>query len=291
MMLHGHAIHPQKRRLARWMHGSALDSLLLRAQRARHRRGYVRVVNYHDTPASTAESLDRQLNAFQGLFSSVTREDLKRFFQEGRWHKSKPGLLLTFDDGLRSHFDVARPLLERYGFTGWFFVPTGFVEAPDQPAFAAAHRIKHNTMYTDGRIAMSWDELRFLAGSHVVGSHTHTHHRMTGAESGEALEMEIVRPKALLEAKLQQDVEAFGWVGGEEESYTVSAARCIREAGFRYAFTTCTAPASPESDPLRLHRTNIESSWPADVVMFQLSGVVDLLHTGKRKRVDRLLTG
>jgi hypothetical protein len=44
----------------------------------------------------------------------------------------------------------------------------------------------------------------------------------------------------------------------------------------------------PDTHPLQLQRTNIESENPLWLVKFQLSGLMDLLYLGKRRRVNRL---
>jgi hypothetical protein len=40
-----------------------------------------------------------------------------------------------------------------------------------------------------------------------------------------------------------------------------------------------------------LPRTNIEASWPDEVVRFQLSGCMDLYHNATRRRVNRRIAG
>jgi hypothetical protein len=104
----------------------------------------------------------------------------------------------------------------------------------------------------------------------------------------EVVKDEIVASRANLEQRLGQPVETFCWVGGEEDTYSVEAAREVRRAGYRYAFMTNNAPVLPGTDPFQIQRTNIEASWPLEVVRFQLSGVMDLLSLRKRRRVNRL---
>lgn len=52
-------------------------------------------------------------------------EGIDAFKIETKWggrycFKDKPGILLTFDDGLTANASVAAPLLKKYGFTGLF---------------------------------------------------------------------------------------------------------------------------------------------------------------------------
>jgi peptidoglycan/xylan/chitin deacetylase (PgdA/CDA1 family) len=284
-------VRPAKRFLAAALATAGISNVLLRAQSLVHRRGHVRVVNYHSTPLEHAESLEEHLRFYAEHFCPVNLSDLDQFFQRGEWSASKPGLVISFDDGLRSNYDVAAPSLDRYGFVGWFFVPVGFVDSPveSQADFARAHRIfGSDRSPLDGRIAMSWDEVRTLATRHVVGCHTRSHLRMGRSVPPPVIQDEIVAARADLEAHLGRPVETFCWVGGEENAYSTEAAHIVRDAGYRYAFMNDSAPVVPETDPHQIQRTNIEASWSLDVVRFQLSGVMDILYLPKRNRVRRL---
>lgn len=280
-----------KRLLAKSFAHSGLSRLLLYGQRRLFPGGYIRALCYHGTPLASASNLRAQLEFFQTHFSPVTRCDLERFLRERTWTRPKPGLLLSFDDGLRCNFDVAAPLLEEYGFTGWFFVPPGFVEAPhkEQRRYAEAHRIRPSADYSDGRVAMSWDEVRALARRHVIGCHSYHHVRLGPSLTDRRLRTEIIESKAVLERELGEPVDCFGWVGGEESSYSAAAARHIERGGYRFAFMTDGLAVRPGQNPLQLQRIQVESTWSMDHVRWQLNGVMDLYYARKRDRIRRRL--
>ncbi len=283
-------IRREKRALARALGVTGVSTMLLHAQSAVHRGGYVRVVNYHGTPPEFAASFERQMEFYAEHFEPVGRADLDRFYREGRWTGRRPGLLITFDDGLRTNYDVAAPVLERHGFPGWFFVPVGFIDEPAQHqlAYASEHLIQVDHAYADGRVAMSWDELRALSQRHEVGCHTRTHLRLAPSIAPAMLEDEIIAAREDMTARVGRTVDTFCWVGGEEHTYSAEAARVIRRAGYAYSFMTNNAPLVPGTDPYQIQRTNIEAAWPLDVLRFQLSGVMDAIYAPKRSRVNRL---
>lgn len=276
-----------------------MDALGMTRGLAAIRRGllggrFIRAVNYHGTPQHMAPGFRRQLEFFAQHYSAVTLEDLRGLLHDGRWNKPRPGLLISFDDGLRSNYEIAAPLLEEFGFCGWFFVPTDFVDCPpaEQGRFAQAHsiHIDSTSRAADGRGAMSWDEVRRLDGRHVIGCHTCTHCRLTAEVPEAQLRREIVDSKKILEQALGHEVEVFCWVGGEERAYTAAAAALIREAGYGFSFATCSSPLRSGTNPLQLHRTNLEANWPLSLVRFQLCGVADWFNRGKRARVNRVLS-
>lgn len=253
---------------------------------------YIRAINYHDIPEDRAPQFAQHLAYFREQFIPATREELASLLDGVTWPYRKPGLLITFDDGLRSHFAVAAPLLEQFGFAGWFFVPTDFIntDPAGQIEFARNHIIIIERAYPDGRVALSWDEVRALTRRHYVGCHTASHHRMVADTLAVQLDEEIVKAKRLLEEQLQTEVDAYCWVGGEEPTYSAMAAACIRQAGYRYSFMTNSAIIRHGTDRYHLQRTNIEACWDIDVVRFQLSGILDLLYWPKRTRVNALTT-
>lgn len=283
-------IRSEKLLLARTMAATGLSAFLLGAQSVIHRQGYVRAVNYHGTLPEHAALFEEHLRFYAEHFCPVTLGELDRFFKDGAWIAPKPGMVISFDDGLRSNFDVAAPILEKFGFTGWFFVPVGFIDAPvdEQRNFARAHAITYDQCPADGRLAMSWDELRALSIRHVVGSHTRTHRRMESRLPAADIQDEIAGARVDLEARLGRPVETFCWVGGEERNYSAEAASVVRQAGYRYGFMTNNAPLVPGTDQFQIQRTNIEAAWPLEIVRFQLSGVMDALYAAKRSRVNRL---
>jgi peptidoglycan/xylan/chitin deacetylase (PgdA/CDA1 family) len=277
--------------LAGVLDGVGASRVLLALQRALI-RPHVRVVNYHDVPPSRAAAFEAQVKELARHYAPVHLDELTALM-EGRRRPKQPGIVFSFDDGLRSHADVVRPILDRYGMIGWFMVPVGFVEtAPDaQRKYAAAHQIVAADEFGDARVALSWDDVRKLDGSHVVGCHTWHHTRLAATLNRKQLDFEIGQAKRRMERQIGHEVRVFCWVGGEEWSYSARAAAAIRNAGFDVALMTNSALVRPGTNPLQVQRTNLEADFSPALVRFQLSGVQDVLYTAKRLRVNRLTDG
>ncbi len=198
---------------------------------------YIRIINYHNTPAYNADEFDSQLKFYSQHFCPVSIQDLDDFYNSKRWNKEKPGLILAFYNGYRNNYDVFYPLLEKYGFTGWFFVVTDFINNPvkKQINFARNHTLNIiKDEYPDGRYALSWRELKELSEKHVIGSHTRTHTQITQTSSEELMKEEIVISRRELEDKLNQEIPIFCWLGGEEYGFNKKAAQYVSQAGYHY---------------------------------------------------------
>lgn len=236
-----------------------------------HGKKFIRIVNYHGTDAENKENFESQLIYYKKNYQPMSLKDIDSVLMWGGWNHSKPGIMLTFDDGLKSNYDIAIPLLEKHGFTGTFFISSGLIREGGNL----------------GRY-MCWDELKNLSVNHVVGCHTHTHMRLKEGTDEGTLEKEIFKSKKLIEMHLGEPVDSFCWVGGERWSYGSLAALKIREAGYKYSFMTNCCPITRASNRLQLQRTNIEASWPLFLVDFYLCGLVDIIYLKKRHYVNAI---
>jgi peptidoglycan/xylan/chitin deacetylase (PgdA/CDA1 family) len=73
-------------------------------------------------PYLDADDFERQIEYFESTFTIVKREEFLG------WVAGAPapaGVLLTFDDGLRDHFEYALPVLRARGLFGLFYVSSG----------------------------------------------------------------------------------------------------------------------------------------------------------------------
>ena len=249
---------------------------------------YVQAVTYHDTSNGECNNLRKQLEWYQKNFVNCNLADLRGLLTNGVWNYDKPGLIISFDDGLRSNFDVALPLLEEYGFTGWFMIPTGFVDLDPtkQVKFAKRNLIDFHLESSCERIALSWDEVRDIERrGHVVTCHSMNHKRLSERLTQLELEIEIRNAKQLMEVRLGHEVDLFTWVGGEEWAYSRRAFDLMKESGFNYIFCTNCSCITAKQSPLFLERYHVEPDYSHNQLRLVLGGVYDIMYLQKRRRI------
>ncbi len=145
------------------------------------------VLCYHavseDWPAALSVTLQHfesqiELLASQGYQGTTfTRAALDQI--EGRV------VAVTFDDGYRSVYEHARPILDRHGFPATVFIPTQLVKGQHQLAWAGTDRWLDGP-HEDELAPMSIDQLRSLADSGwEIGSHSLTHPKLPHLDDGE----------------------------------------------------------------------------------------------------------
>jgi len=280
------AVSPLKRGAAALLRSTGVTFLSRAVQRAAL-TPFIRVLYYHDVPEAMGRAFADQLSALKQAFVPASKADLERLLTAGHWPHERPGIIVTFDDGLRSHSEVVAPILEQLGYEGWFFIPIDLVTsaAEEHPVLASRHGVLHGCdTARDPRIFMTEQQLVELSRRHNVGCHTASHVRLSDDLSDAQLELQIVNAKQRLEAVLGRGVNSFSWVGGEEWAYSPAAASCIARH-FEYAFTTNTRVTRPGTSRLLIDRTHVEASFPPALVSLQVSGLMDLYYRPKRKRI------
>ena len=199
----------------------------------------IRAVNFHSTPRSNIEHYERQLAQYSGAFSSVNEDELDEYLTTGLWHKPKPGLIVSVFEGYRNSYEVLTPLIEKYGFIGWYWVISGFINTaiPDQRHYAEHHDIDMLTHeYSNGRYAMTWDELRQLDKRHVIACHTRSHTLLS--KLGPTIRREeIIGSQDQFNKHLGHPVRGFVSLTGPAYGEDAITDRLVDAAGFEFVFS------------------------------------------------------
>jgi peptidoglycan/xylan/chitin deacetylase (PgdA/CDA1 family) len=157
-------------------------------------------------------------------------------------------VVLTFDHAF-ADFELAVPLLEKYGFKATLFVPTAYVG--EKSRWLEGRDAKH--------LLLSWHDLRDLRGVEIA-AHGHKYLKLDTLPL-EVAGRDILRGKETLEDKLGRPVVSFAYPYG---SYNETLKGLIQEAGFRSACALEERLSSRHDDVFALPRLTITSGMDAD---------------------------
>jgi len=154
----------------------------------------------------------------------------------------KKSVLITIDDGYRSAYEIAYPILRRHGFTAALFVYTDFIGS--------------------GVKSLTWEQLEEMqAAGFDVGSHTVTHcdlsEKRAGEDDGayrERVRRELLESKRTLDARLNQDTIALAYPYGSADPEILPLCHSL---GYRLGVTVRPGANPFFADPLALHREQI----------------------------------
>jgi peptidoglycan/xylan/chitin deacetylase (PgdA/CDA1 family) len=248
------------------------------APRNGHLDGRLRVLMYHKVndvpgnPLSVPVSLfDEQMAQLRELgYTVVGLDDVLAFYRDDADLPPRP-VLITFDDGYRDNLEHAAPVLERHGYPAVLFVPLAYLD--DRRPLPHEERLALRGLVN---ATLDWGELAELESAGIrVESHGISHRPLADLPLDEAAR-EIVLSKLRLEERLGRVVRSFAYVKGSEANYRAVHLSLLRQAGYDVAFTSVSGSNDCDTDPLRLHRYNVEP-YPARTFELVLSGACDLI--------------
>jgi len=127
--------------------------------------------------------------------------------------------VITFDDGYRSVYEHAFPVLQRHGMTATVFLTVGTTQQERLPCM-------------EGRSMLSWAQIKEMHRAGIAfGAHTLTHPDLTRLPA-ELLEVEVVGGKRVIEDALGSRVDTFAYPFGRYDN------RC-RELVSRHFLCAC----------------------------------------------------
>ncbi|MFA4794914.1 polysaccharide deacetylase family protein [Leptospira kirschneri] len=143
-------------------------------------------------------------------------------------------ILLTFDDGSKTHWEVLVPLLKKYGFTASIFI---------YPSIISSGK----------KYYMTWDQLNNALDSGVLdlGSHTLYHPKLP-TMSRALIRKQLLESKQILETKTGRKVIDLAYPFGLFDPRVIEEAKAI---GYRMAFTVNPGKNLPGTPVYNIHRS------------------------------------
>ncbi|MGM0599735.1 MAG: polysaccharide deacetylase family protein [Candidatus Rifleibacteriota bacterium] len=174
-------------------------------------------------------------------YVSLTSNDLEEIFVN---HKKAPqnSVIITFDDGYKSVYDFAYPIMKQYGFKGIVFV---------YPEFIGASK------------ALTWKQInKLLAEGWSIESHSMSHSNLTISKATSSLQnkflnYEIKNSKEIIEKKTGHKVRFIAWPYG---CYNNPALTKARQCGYIGALTVDGGSNYQNISPFYLKRQVVYSS-------------------------------
>jgi peptidoglycan/xylan/chitin deacetylase (PgdA/CDA1 family) len=267
--------HPIKSALGRVMFGSRIGPALL--------GGAAVIVTFHRVSAETdvrglsitPAMFDRYCRFFRRCFRVTSLRDVVAAIEQRR--PVNGCLAITFDDGYLDNYELAAPVLARYGLPATFFIVSQWIASRVVPWWDREDGARHAWM--------TWDQVRTLRRwGFDIGAHTRTHVDL-GCVTGAAASEEIAGARTEIEAQLGEPVHLFAYPYGGAQHLAESNRELVKASGFRCCCSCHGGVAPPGIDPFRLRRVAV-SPWYASPEQFGLDLVRDSMagHASERTR-------
>ncbi|MCD4764019.1 MAG: polysaccharide deacetylase family protein [Desulfobacterales bacterium] len=209
----------------------------------------VPILSYHrfadncDSPLCLpAHVFDQQMKYLkENGYRVISLGELHEFLN---YHNSLPkrSVVISIDDGYRSVYNIAWPILKKYDFRATLFIYTDFVGV--------------------SKNAITWDQLREMKKSGFeIGAHTMSHCDLTRQNKGEDTEAymsrikkELSMSKQIIDKKLNQNTVFLAFPYGR---YDQSVLDMCKRLGYKIAVSVKRGSNPFFADPLALRRSQI----------------------------------
>lgn len=190
---------------------------------------------YEELYVSPSQFLQQMSYLKEQGYHTVTMQDVLSHWLNGNDLPEKP-IVLSFDDGYRSMYINALPILREFGFVATLFLYTAKIDT--EPGLTS-------------------DMVRELSGAGIeIGSHTVTHPDMT-LISSKRLTTELKQSKSILEKLTGKPVVSFCYPAGRNNALV---RRAVQQTGYLGAVTTKYGLSYAKDNKYRLNRIRINKS-------------------------------
>jgi len=182
----------------------------------------------------SVEDFQQQMDfLFKNGYHTVTLADLYLFIQ-GKKNLPERSVVITFDDGYRSNYDYAVPILRQYRFRAVQFPITSHIEN-----------------YHPWLPHMGWGLMAAAADVFEYHSHSHALHFYKGVRAAILVTPEEQLRKDLSHSRELLDCFAFAYPFGV---WSREAIRILKETGYKMAFTIRRGNVAPGDNLFLLQR-------------------------------------
>ncbi|MBI5055063.1 MAG: polysaccharide deacetylase family protein [Nitrospirae bacterium] len=213
----------------------------------------VPVLSYHKFSKYRSDTLTVSERDFEEQMAFLKKNGYKvisadELFDFLNFRKQVPdkSVVITIDDGWRSTYDIAFPILKKYGYPATLFVYTDFI--------------------TQGSNALDWKLVSAMEGNGIdIQCHTKTHRNLnmrdeqeSFREYFESLKEELTESAAIIRKRLNKEVRYLAYPYGETNSLTVAL---LKKLGYRGAFTVYRGGNPFFIDNYRIKRSMVYGSF------------------------------
>ncbi|MGZ3589552.1 MAG: polysaccharide deacetylase family protein [Thermodesulfobacteriota bacterium] len=194
-------------------------------------KGYqtVPVLSYHHFSLDRADKLIVTKSTFEEQMKFLKERGYRVItlgqlfdFLEFKSQIPKKSVVINIDDGWRSAYDIAFPILKKYGYPVTLFVYTDLITGSEK--------------------TLSWDLIEEMAKNGVdIQCHTKTHRRLTTMDQKEsfkqyfeAIEKELSTCEAMIKKKMGKEIRYLAYPYGDTNPLVIEL---LKKHGYWGAFT------------------------------------------------------
>jgi peptidoglycan/xylan/chitin deacetylase (PgdA/CDA1 family) len=234
------------------------------------------ILAYHSIGSASSfsqpiERFEEQMQILAERFTVVPLPALLEALQAGGERLAA----ITFDDGFEDLYTCAFPILRKRGFPFTVFLTTGFLEG--------GRGFFEWSPHYAGLGPLTWQQIReMMFEGCYVGSHTHSHARLSDCTIDEML-ADLTQSKNILESHTGNEVSVLAYPFGQPHDYDQRVMTAATKAGYSSAFTGLQTCLTSITNRYEIPRIMIDATDGRDDFIQKITGRRDFV-----ARVERV---
>ncbi len=256
------------------------------------KKNEVRVLIYHHIEKNKFDIFKKQLFYIKKNWKFITPKQFENHINGKIILKGK-NVLLTFDDGFNSNFQIAIKILSKLNIKCIFFVPSEFVKI--QSVKKARAFIKKNIL--DQNIPKDFNIVRnmtiknlrhLIRKGHTIGGHSKTHENLGNIKDENKLKDEIINSARDLEKILKIRLKHFAYTYG---NYTSMNQKSLQFAFKQYDFIYSSLRGSNFKNKRKeiIKRDAVYLDLGNKLLRIFMSGIIDIRYFLQILNINRLI--
>lgn len=225
----------------------------------------IRIVAFHEVHDGTW--FKEMILALKSRYHFITPEDLTT----QNFNPKRINLLVTFDDGYASWYEVVLPILKECNVKALFFLCSGI---PTSAALGTSDSFMREHLKITPKAPLTWEMAqKLLASGHTIGGHTKTHLSLSTCMPKTQME-EICEDKERTEKKLKVTLEHFAYPFGTKKDMDRITEQNVRASGYTYVYSAIPGWYTKGESPIP--RTLLERGQSVPSVIRWIEGGYDI---------------
>jgi peptidoglycan/xylan/chitin deacetylase (PgdA/CDA1 family) len=239
----------------------------------------LRVLVYHNIEKNKFNKLFNHLTSLKKKYNFITPKQFEEHILRKKILTGR-NLLLSFDDGFKSNYDIEREILKKLRIKALFFVPSEFVQLKSKHnviLFSKNNILGTKTFNSVNNLDnLSIDNLKSLIkNGHEIGCHTKNHKHLGSINDNSILNSEIVDSKKKLEKFLKIKIKHFAFTYGDFKSINEKSLK-LAFSNFKFIYSCLRGNNFKNQGKMLINRDPIYLDQDFNITKIFLSGLTDI---------------
>lgn len=256
------------------------------------KKNCVTIITYHAIEENYENAFKSQIEWLKKNYKILNPKEFYDFL-DGKKDIDQHSVVITFDDGFISSYNAIQNFLNPLDIKVFFFIPSMFVNFPKNKW----EQIISNNFFS-GKLDLknfpncyqpiSVEKIKNLINQgHKIGGHTNSHRNISGINSEQELNKEIIDPINIYKSKLNINLDSFAFPYGRIDHINYKSLKKI-SLNYSYCFSNIRGTNSHKTSNFAIRRQHVSPDMPIRYFGYIIEGGLDFYWNNHAKKLNDL---